>query len=112
MRPRPDVTVLWALRSPCNLGCDYCYFGTLEDDREAPPIPLGQLSHLPHGDLTLAFDRCEERYAGTAPVVKRLLKRLNRFGVREYTRCTEITGNWTIVRDGTIPYDNMAIEIL
>jgi MoaA/NifB/PqqE/SkfB family radical SAM enzyme len=54
MRPPRDVTVLWALRSPCNLGCDYCYFGTLEEDRETPPTQPGQLSHLPHGDLTLA----------------------------------------------------------
>ncbi|ANY10144.1 hypothetical protein AFB00_17430 [Pseudonocardia sp. HH130630-07] len=48
------MAVLWALRSPCNLGCDYCYFGTLEDDRIAPPQALGVLSHLPHGDLPLA----------------------------------------------------------
>jgi molybdenum cofactor biosynthesis enzyme MoaA len=41
------------LRSPCNLGCDYCYFGTLEEHREAPPTQPGQLTHLPHGDLHL-----------------------------------------------------------
>lgn len=49
-----ELTLLWALRSPCNLGCDYCYFGTLEEHREAPPNQPGQLSHLPHGDLHLA----------------------------------------------------------
>ncbi|MGH3834233.1 MAG: radical SAM protein [Pseudonocardiaceae bacterium] len=54
MRAPRDVTLLWALRSPCNLGCDYCYFGTLEEHREAPPTQPGQLSHLPHGDLHLA----------------------------------------------------------
>ncbi|MBC8091703.1 MAG: radical SAM protein, partial [Pseudonocardia sp.] len=50
-----NLTVLWALRSPCNLGCDYCYFGTLEEHRDNPPTVLGALSHLPHGDLS--FDR-------------------------------------------------------
>jgi MoaA/NifB/PqqE/SkfB family radical SAM enzyme len=55
VKPAPrEVTLLWALRSPCNLGCEYCYFGTLEEHREAPPIQPGQLSHLPHGDLHLA----------------------------------------------------------
>jgi MoaA/NifB/PqqE/SkfB family radical SAM enzyme len=46
-----DVTVLWALRSPCNLGCAYCYFGTIEDHRAAPPTRVGQLSHLSRTDL-------------------------------------------------------------
>jgi MoaA/NifB/PqqE/SkfB family radical SAM enzyme len=54
MRTPREVTLLWALRSPCNLGCDYCYFGTLEEHRDAPPTQPGQLSHLPHGDLHLA----------------------------------------------------------
>lgn len=54
MRPAPAVILLWALRSPCSLGCDYCYFGTLEEHREAPPTQPGQLSHLPQGDLHLA----------------------------------------------------------
>jgi MoaA/NifB/PqqE/SkfB family radical SAM enzyme len=53
MRAPREVTLLWALRSPCNLGCDYCYFGTLEEHRKAPPTQPGQLSHLPHGDLPL-----------------------------------------------------------
>ncbi len=35
--PMRDVTLLWALRSPCNLGCTYCYFGTIEDHKTAPP---------------------------------------------------------------------------
>ncbi|MDQ3273689.1 MAG: radical SAM protein [Actinomycetota bacterium] len=54
MRPPRDLTLLWALRSPCDLGCDYCYFGTLEEHREAPPAQPGQLSHLSRGDLNLA----------------------------------------------------------
>lgn len=54
MRALREVTLLWALRSPCNLGCDYCYFGTLEEHRQAPPTQPGQLSHLPLGDLHLA----------------------------------------------------------
>ncbi|MEV7227233.1 radical SAM protein [Polymorphospora sp. NPDC051019] len=47
------VSLLWALRSPCNLGCRYCYFGTIEDHRDAPPQQPGVLSHLSRGDLTL-----------------------------------------------------------
>ncbi len=54
MKPPRAVTLLWAPRSRCNLGCDYCYFGTLEEHREAPPTQPGQLSHLSHGDLHLA----------------------------------------------------------
>lgn len=49
-----DVTVLWALRSPCNLGCRYCYFGTLEEHRASPPGAPGQLSHLSRADVSLA----------------------------------------------------------
>lgn len=48
------VTLLWALRSPCNLGCRYCYFGTIEEHRETPPDQVGALSHLARNDLTLA----------------------------------------------------------
>jgi MoaA/NifB/PqqE/SkfB family radical SAM enzyme len=47
-----DVTLLWALRSPCNLGCRYCYFGTIEEHRLTPPTQPGQLSHLSRDDLT------------------------------------------------------------
>ena len=54
MSPARDLSLLWALRSPCNLGCRYCYFGTLEDDRVQPPDRPGVLSHLPHGDLRFA----------------------------------------------------------
>ncbi|HZD13606.1 MAG TPA: radical SAM protein [Pseudonocardiaceae bacterium] len=53
MRPQRDITLLWALRSPCSFACDYCYFGSLEEHRENPPTRPGQLSHLPHGDLPL-----------------------------------------------------------
>lgn len=54
MTVRRDVDVLWALRSPCNLGCKYCYFGTLPEHREQPVTQIGQLSHLSRADLTLA----------------------------------------------------------
>ncbi len=50
--PTPP-TVLWALRSPCEMRCRYCYFGEIEVDlasgRELEP---GQLSHLGREDLT------------------------------------------------------------
>jgi MoaA/NifB/PqqE/SkfB family radical SAM enzyme len=50
-----DVTLLWALRSPCNLGCTYCYFGTIEDHKITPPSSAGTLSHLSRSDLPLAY---------------------------------------------------------
>lgn len=46
------VTLLWALRSPCDLGCRYCYFGTIEEHRLAMPDQPGQLSHLARTDLS------------------------------------------------------------
>jgi MoaA/NifB/PqqE/SkfB family radical SAM enzyme len=49
-----DMTLLWALRSPCNLGCQYCYFGTVEEDRTTPRAQAGQLSHLSRDDVSLA----------------------------------------------------------
>jgi MoaA/NifB/PqqE/SkfB family radical SAM enzyme len=48
-----EVTLLWALRSPCDLGCRYCYFGTIEEHRLAMPDQPGQLSHLAHTDLSV-----------------------------------------------------------
>lgn len=48
-----DVDVLWALRSPCNLGCTYCYFGTIEEHREQPALQVGKLSHISRNDLPL-----------------------------------------------------------
>lgn len=49
------VTLLWALRSPCNLSCRYCYFGTVEEHRSSGrPIQAGALSHLSSDDLGLA----------------------------------------------------------
>src|SRR5438105_2019334 len=49
-----DVTLLWALRSPCNLGCRYCYFGTIDEHRVTMPVESGQLSHLSRRDLDRA----------------------------------------------------------
>ena len=48
-----DVTLLWALRSPCHLACRYCYFGDLEEDRLSPPAGVGQLSHLSRNDAPI-----------------------------------------------------------
>jgi MoaA/NifB/PqqE/SkfB family radical SAM enzyme len=50
-----DVTLLWALRSKCDLGCRYCYFGTVEQHRAGGvPAQAGRLSHLSRNDLSLA----------------------------------------------------------
>ena len=50
---RRDVTLLWALRSPCSLACRYCYFGEVHDHRLSPPTEPGQLSHLSREDISL-----------------------------------------------------------
>lgn len=48
------VIILWAPRSPCNLGCQYCYFGTLDDARtESVPLRPGELSHVGKNDVPL-----------------------------------------------------------
>ncbi len=52
---RRGVTLLWALRSPCNLSCQYCYFGTVEEQSPhgtASAHP-GTLSHVGRDDLSL-----------------------------------------------------------
>jgi MoaA/NifB/PqqE/SkfB family radical SAM enzyme len=46
-----DITLLWALRSPCAFACPHCYFGTIEDHKAAPPNRFGVLSHLSRTDL-------------------------------------------------------------
>jgi MoaA/NifB/PqqE/SkfB family radical SAM enzyme len=46
-----DVTLLWALRSPCAFACPHCYFGTIEEHKDNPPDGAGVLSHLSRGDL-------------------------------------------------------------
>lgn len=51
-RYKKGVTLLWALRSPCNLGCLYCYYGTLEDEiNRTNPLAIGELSHVGDNDL-------------------------------------------------------------
>lgn len=52
MSIRP-VTLLWAPRSPCNLSCEYCYFGTLDSQTSTLPLWPGQLSHIGAHDLPL-----------------------------------------------------------
>ena len=48
------TVLLWAVRSPCDLGCLYCYFGTVEEHRAGPVAGPGRLSHLSRTDLTAA----------------------------------------------------------
>lgn len=51
---RRDVTLLWALRSPCAFKCPHCYFGTIEEHKGNVPEQAGVLSHLSRGDLSAA----------------------------------------------------------
>jgi MoaA/NifB/PqqE/SkfB family radical SAM enzyme len=48
-----DITLLWALRSPCAFACPHCYFGTIEEHKDSPPGQPGLLSHLSRTDLPL-----------------------------------------------------------
>jgi len=49
-----EVVILWALRSPCNLSCQYCYFGALEDHpNHTEPLRSGELSHIGQNDVSL-----------------------------------------------------------
>jgi MoaA/NifB/PqqE/SkfB family radical SAM enzyme len=49
------VDALWALWSPCDFGCGYCYFGTQDSHREnGVPTDLGVMSHLSRTDLSHA----------------------------------------------------------
>ncbi|MDQ2812277.1 MAG: radical SAM protein [Actinomycetota bacterium] len=48
---RRDVTLLWALRSPCAFACPHCYFGTIGEHAGTPPGQAGVLSHLSRTDL-------------------------------------------------------------
>ena len=48
-----DITLLWALRSPCAFACPHCYFGTIEEHKDSQPGQPGVLSHLSRTDLPL-----------------------------------------------------------
>jgi MoaA/NifB/PqqE/SkfB family radical SAM enzyme len=47
-----DVTLLWALRSPCAFACPHCYFGTIDEHKDNLPEQVGVLSHLSRADLS------------------------------------------------------------
>jgi MoaA/NifB/PqqE/SkfB family radical SAM enzyme len=49
--PEPSISLLWALHSRCPRGCQYCYFGTIEEHRASPPAAPGELSHLSRDDI-------------------------------------------------------------
>lgn len=49
-----EVTLLWALRSPCAFACPHCYFGTIEEHKDSLPGQAGALSHLSRADLPAA----------------------------------------------------------
>ena len=51
--PEPSISLLWALRSRCTRGCQYCYFGTIEEHRASAPAAAGSLSHLSPDDITI-----------------------------------------------------------
>jgi MoaA/NifB/PqqE/SkfB family radical SAM enzyme len=51
---REQVTLLWALRSPCNLRCRYCYFGFQDDYlNSGNDDSMGILSYKENNDVDL-----------------------------------------------------------
>ena len=50
--PEPSISLLWALHSRCSRGCQYCYFGTIEEHRASLPAAPGELSHLSRDDIS------------------------------------------------------------
>jgi len=63
-----DVTLLWALRSPCAFACPHCYFGTIEAHKDAPPTQAGVLSHLSRTDLPAQALTAFARTLSASPV--------------------------------------------
>ncbi|MER5356219.1 radical SAM protein [Kitasatospora sp. NPDC002551] len=61
MNPNRPITLLWSLRSLCDLACPSCYFGDPLIHQIKPPTKTGQLSHISPHDLkrreVLAFAR-------------------------------------------------------
>lgn len=51
MNPDRPITLLWSLRSLCDLACPSCYFGDPLIHQIKPPTKTGQLSHLSPNDL-------------------------------------------------------------
>ena len=50
-----DITLLWALRSPCNLDCVYCYYGCSDDKLEEKSQASYELNHS--GKTDIEFDK-------------------------------------------------------
>ncbi|MFD8782548.1 radical SAM protein [Kitasatospora sp. NPDC059599] len=68
-----DITLLWALRSPCSFGCPHCYFGELDPDKQGPPKEVGLLSHIPVRDLDRTFLEAFARSLADSPVERVVL---------------------------------------
>ncbi|MGC0314880.1 radical SAM protein [Kitasatospora acidiphila] len=68
-----DITLLWALRSPCSFGCPHCYFGELEEHKEALPEGPGMLSHIPVRDVDRAVMEAFAQTLAGSPVERVVL---------------------------------------
>lgn len=68
-----DITLLWAVRSPCSFGCPHCYFGELDEHKKALPDGLGVLSHIPVRDLDRTIMEEFARSLAGSPVERVIL---------------------------------------
>ncbi|GLW49679.1 hypothetical protein Stsp02_53400 [Streptomyces sp. NBRC 14336] len=68
-----DITLLWALRSPCSFGCPHCYFGELDEHKKALPEGLGMLSHIPVRDLDRTVMEAFAQTLASSPVERVIL---------------------------------------
>ncbi|MFG3429502.1 radical SAM protein [Streptomyces californicus] len=68
-----DITLLWALRSPCSFACPHCYFGELADHKQTLPTGAGVLSHIPVRDLERTVMEDFARSLDASPVQRVIL---------------------------------------
>lgn len=68
-----DITLLWALRSPCSFKCPQCYFGELDDHKEELPEGPGVLSHIPVRDIDYAAMDAFAKTLADSPVERVVL---------------------------------------
>jgi sulfatase maturation enzyme AslB (radical SAM superfamily) len=114
MNRHKGVVLLWALRSPCNLGCRYCYFGTLDNHQNCTELlNPGGLSHVGCNDVCL--DTILTFIASFTPnIVRRVFiaggEPLLWTGIRQTIVALKATGSEVIVCTNGLPLGDEKIS--